>query len=215
MSLTLHFHPLSSYCMKVLIALYETETPFERRVIDLSHEVDRAAFLKLWPIGKFPVLRDDAADRTIPESTIIIEYLAQHHPGKTELIPAGADPARETRMRDRFFDLYVHTPMQKIVTDKLRPPGQNDPYGVAQAAAQLEVAYAMIDDEVGTKSWAMGETFTLADCAAAPALFYASQVVPLGDRHRRTAAYLGRLVERPSFARVIAEAQPYRALFPG
>jgi glutathione S-transferase len=214
MSLTLHYHPLSSYCMKALIALYETETPFERRIVDLRNAAERAAFLTLWPIGKFPVLRDDAADRTIPESTIIIEYLAQHSPGKTELLPRDADRARETRLRDRFFDLYVHAPMQKVVADRLRPPGQHDPYGVAQAVAQIETAYAMIDGEVGATPWAMGETFTLADCAAAPALFYASQVVPLGG-HRHTAAYLGRLVERPSFARVIAEAEPYRALFPG
>ena len=214
MSLTLHYHPLSSYCMKALIALYETETPFERNLVDLSNPAERAAFLALWPIGKFPVLRDDVADRTIPESTIIIEYLAQHSPGKTELIPRDADRARETRLRDRFFDLYVHAPMQKVVTDKLRPAGQHDPYGVAQAVAQIETAYAMIDAEAGATPWAMGETFTLTDCAAAPALYYASQVVPLGG-HRNTAAYLGRLVERPSFARVIAEAAPYRALFPG
>jgi glutathione S-transferase len=215
MSLTLHFHPLSSYCMKALIALYETETPFERQIVNLSNEAERAAFVKLWPLGKFPVLRDDARDLTIPESTIIIEYLAQHHPGKTALIPADADRARDTRLRDRFFDLYVHTYMQRIVGDKLRPADKRDPYGVEQATAQIELAYTMIDDQMRTGPWAMGDTFTMADCAAAPALFYANKVVPLGDRHPSTSAYLGRLSDRPSFARVLAEAKPYFAMFPG
>jgi len=167
------------------------------------------------PIGKFPVLHDDVAHRTIPESTIIIEYLALHHPGTTELIPGDPERAREARLRDRFFDLYVHAQMQKIVGDKLRPAESKDPYGVAQAVAQIETAYTMIDDELRAGSWALGETFTLADCAAAPALFHANRVVPLSEQHRTTAAYLGRLVERPSFARVLAEAQPYFAMFPG
>jgi glutathione S-transferase len=218
MSLTLHYHPLSSYCMKALIALYETETPFTPHLVDLSNEAARAALLKLWPVGKFPVLSDDTGDLMVPESSIIIEYLAQHHSnqaGKAALIPADPDRARETRLRDRFFDLYVHEPMQRIVGDKLRPADQRDPYGVARAAAQLEAAYAMIDDQIGAGPWAMGDTFTMADCAAGPALFYATKVVPPGDRHRNTAAYLGRLVERASFARVLAEAQPYFAMFPG
>jgi glutathione S-transferase len=215
MSLTLHYHPLSSYCMKALIALYETETPFTPHLVNLANEAERAALMALWPVGKFPVLRDDAGDRTIPESSIIIEYLAQHHPGTTALISGDPDRAREIRLRDRFFDLYVHDPMQRIVGDKLRPADQRDRHGVARAAAQLEAAYAMIDDQIGAGPWAMGDAFTMADCAAGPALFYATKVVPLGDRHRNTSGYLGRLVERPSFARVIAEAQPYFAMFPG
>ena len=124
MSLHLYFHPLSSFCQKVLIALYENDTPFEGHVVDLGDETQRTDFKKIWPIGKFPVLRDEAARRTVPESSIIIEYLSQHYPGKTELVPADADLARETRMRDRFFDLYVQVPMQKIVGDRLRPAGQ-------------------------------------------------------------------------------------------
>lgn len=214
MSLTFHFHPLSSFCQKALIALYENDTPFERHVVDLGNEASRAAFLALWPVGKMPVLRDEARDRTVAESTIIIEYLAQHYPGKTEFIPRDAELARETRMRDRFFDLYVHMPMQKVVTDKLRPAGKNDTYGVQQAKAQITTAYGMIEEEMRSKKWAMGEAFTLADCAAGPALFFANIVLPLGPAHRSVSAYLNRLVERPSFARSIKEAEPFFALMP-
>jgi glutathione S-transferase len=214
MSLELHFHPLSSFCQKALMAFYENDTPFEPHIVDFSNETSRAEFQKIWPIGKIPVLRDDARDRTIPESSIIIEYLAQHYPGATRLVPADADIARQTRMRDRFYDLYVNQPMQKVVTDRLRPAGQNDPYGVDQAKALLHTAYGMIDEEMATKTWAMGDAFTMADCAAAPAMFYANLVMPFGDTHESTAAYLGRLMERPSFARAVKEAQPYRALFP-
>ena len=124
MCLTLYMHPLASFCQKVLIALYENDTPFEPRIVDLADETSRAEFLKLWPIGKIPVLRDEARDRTIPESSIIIEYLAQHYPGKMQLVPADPDLARQTRLRDRFYDLYVQEPMQKIVTDRLRPGGE-------------------------------------------------------------------------------------------
>jgi glutathione S-transferase len=214
MPLELYYHPLASFCWKALIALYETGTPFEPIIVDLADATSRAAFLKVWPMGKFPVLRDDAAGRTIPESSIIIEYLAQHHPGQTQLVPADADEAREVRLRDRFHDLYVQEPMQKIVGDRLRPADQKDPYGVAQAAAQLTTSYGIIDREMATRTWATGDSFTMADCAAGPALFYANKVVPLDDDHRNVAAYLRRLTERPSFARVIAEAQPYFKLFP-
>jgi glutathione S-transferase len=214
MPLKLYYHPLASFCWKALIALYETGTPFEPIIVDLADATSRAEFLKVWPMGKFPVLRDDAAGRTIPESSIIIEYLAQHHPGRTQLVPADADEAREVRLRDRFHDLYVQEPMQKIVGDRLRPADQKDPYGVAQAAAQLTTSYGIIDREMATRTWATGDSFTMADCAAGPALFYANKVVPLGDDHRNVAAYLRRLTERPSFARVIAEAQPYFKLFP-
>jgi glutathione S-transferase len=214
MSLTLYFHPLSSFCQKVLIALYENGTPFEPRIVDLADETSRAAFLKVWPIGKFPVLRDEAKDRTIPESSIIIEYLAQHYPGRTDLVPADAELAREGRMRDRFYDLYVNVPMQKIVTDRLRPAGRNDPHGVENAKRLLSTALGMVDQEMATKTWAMGDAFSMADCAAAPALFYANLVMPFGDTHKNAAAYLRRLMERPSFARAVKEAEPYRALFP-
>lgn len=214
MSLRLYFHPLSSFCQKVLVALYENGTPFEPEIIDLGNEASRAAFLKIWPIGRFPVLRDTAADRTIPESSIIIEYLAQHHPGRTPLVPADPDLARQTRLQDRFYDLYVNVPMQKVVTDRLRPPGKSDPHGVEQARTLLQTALGMVEQDMAAKTWAMGEIFTMADCAAAPALFYANLVMPFGDTHRKAAAYLARLMERPSFARAVEEAKPYLALMP-
>jgi len=214
MSLTFYFHPLSSYCQKALIALYENDTSFVPHIVDLGDAAARAAFLKIWPIGKFPVLRDDAKGRTIPESTIIIEYLAQHYPGRTQLVPADADLAWQTRLRDRFYDLYIHEPMQKIVGDRLRPAASKDPFGVEQAKARLATAYGMVDEEMAASTWAMGEAFTLADCAASPALFYANLVLPFGDTHKNLAAYFDHLMQRPSFARVVKEAQPYFKLFP-
>jgi len=213
MSLTLHFHPLSSFCWKVLIALYENNTPFTPNSVDLGNETERAALLKLWPVGKFPVLRDDATDRTIPESSIIIEYLDIHYPGRTRFIPLDEKPALQTRLRDRFYDLYVHLSVQKIVGDRLRPEGKRDPYGVEEAKARLKSCYGMIDREVAVKTWAMGDSFSLADCAAAPALFYANEVLPF-EEHANLAAYFGRLKGRPSCARVLKEAQPYFAMFP-
>jgi glutathione S-transferase len=214
MSLTLHFHPLASYCHKVLIALYENDTPFTPDMVDLSNESERAALLKLWPIGKFPVLGDDTWDQAIPESTVIIEYLDRHYPGRTRFIPADVDLAWQTRLRDRFYDLYVHEPMQKIVGDRMRPDGKKDPHGVEEAKARLRTCYRMIDQEMGTRTWAMGEVFTLADCAAAPALFYANEVMPFGEHHVNLAAYFNRLKARPSYARVLKEAEPYFAMFP-
>jgi len=214
MSLTLHLHPLSSFCWKALIALYENDTPFTPNVVDLGDAAERNALLKLWPIGKFPVLRDDAQDRTIPESSIIIEYLDNQYPGRTRFIPADAKAALQTRLRDRFYDLYVHLPMQKVVGDRLRPAGKGDPHGVDEARARIQSCYGMIDKEVADRSWAMGEAFTLADCAAAPALFYGNKVVPFGDAHKNVTAYFERLKARPSFARVLREAEPYFAMFP-
>jgi len=219
MSLTLYFHPLSSFCQKALIALYENDTPFEPHVVDLGNPAAAAAFKAIWPIGRFPVLRDAATDRTIPESSIIIEYLDQHHPGKTRFIPADAERAREMRMRDRFYDLYVNMPVQKIVTDKLRPSGMNDPFGVQQAKEQLRTALSLVEQDMagkaGAKTWAMGDEFSMADCAAAPALFYADKLMPFAGTHKHTAAYFGRLMERASYARAVKEAQPYFAMFPG
>ena len=214
MSLILYFHPLSSFCQKVLVAFYENDTPFEPHIVDLGDETSRAEFLKIWPIGKFPVLRDEARDRLVPESSIIIEYLAQHYPGKTRLVPADPDIARQMRLRDRFFDLYVNVPMGKIVTDKLRPAGKNDPFGVEQARTLLQTSLSMIDRELGSNVWIMGDAFTMADCAAAPALFYANIVRPFTDTHKNLTGYFHRLMQRPSFARVIEEAQPYFKLMP-
>lgn len=214
MSLTLYFHPLSSFCQKVLIALYENATPFDGRIVDLLDETSAAEFRKLWPIGKFPVLRDEARDRLVPESSIIIEYLDRHYPGGTRFLPADADLARQTRFRDRFYDLHVAVPIQKIVTDRLRPAGGNDPHGVQQARAQLQTALGIVDRAMATSTWAMGDAFGMADCAAAPALFYANEVSPLGETHKNAARYLKRLMDRPSYARALEEAQPYFKLFP-
>ena len=214
MSLKLYFHPLSSFCHKALIALYENDTPFEPHIVDLADEDSRAAFKRIWPIGKFPVLRDEAGDRTIPESSMIIEYLAQHYPGRTPLVPADPDLALETRLRDRVYDLYVNVPMQKIVTDRLRPPGRNDAQGVADAKALLQTACRVLDEEMASRTWATGEAFTMADCAAAPALFYADTLAPFAGTYDHLASYLRRLAARPAIARVLEEAQPYFALFP-
>ena len=214
MSLTLYLHPLSSFCHKVLIALYEGSIPFEPRIVNLGDPADRDAFSKVWLPAKFPVIQDSARGQTIPESTTIIEYLDLHYPGRIRLVPADAELARQTRLTDRFFDLYVHLPMQKVVGDKLRPAGKNDPYGVELAKAQLQTAFGMINQEMATKTWAMGDAFSMADCAAAPALFYANLVLPFGDAHKNMAGYFGRLMERPSFARAVEEAKPYFALFP-
>jgi glutathione S-transferase len=213
MSLELYFHPFASYCQKALIALYETATPFEPIFVDLGDEASRAALTKIWPITKFPVLRDPAREVTFPESTIIIEYLAQHYPGQSQLLPQDPDLAIETRFWDRFYDQYVQEPMQKIVGDRLRPVDKKDPFGVASARALLTTAYGMIDERMRTRTWAVGDAFTMADCAAAPALWYADKVLPFGT-HINVAAYLRRLQERDSFARVLAEAAPYWPLFP-
>jgi glutathione S-transferase len=214
MSLELYFHPLASFCHKVLIAFYEGSIPFEPIIVDLADEASSAAFKAVWPMAKMPVLRDDARDRTVAESTIIIEYLGAYYPGTTRFVPAEPDRAWQTRMWDRFHDHYLQEPMQKIVTDRLRPAGKNDGYGVERAKAELHEAYAVIERQMGSKTWAMGDDFTLADCAAAPALFYANTVVPFGETHENLRGYLDRLMARPSFARVLEEAQPYFALFP-
>jgi len=214
MSLTLHYHPLSSFCWKVLIALYENDTPFTPHMVNLGDEAERAALLKLWPIGKFPVLRDDARDQTVPETSIIIEYLDRHYPGRTRFIPDDPDLARQTRLRDRFYDCYAHLSMQKIVGDRLRPEAAKDPHGVEEARARLRSCYDMIDRQMAGGAWAMGEAFGLADCAALPALFYGNMVEPLGEKHKHATAYLERLKARPSVARVLAEAEPYFKMFP-
>jgi len=214
MSLTLYYHPLASYCWKVLIALYEHATPFDAKIVDLADPQARAELAALWPILKFPVLQDHARGQVVPESSIIIEYLNDHYPGRTRLIAADKDAARETRQLDRFYDLYVHEPMQTIVFDRLRPASAKDPYGVEQARARLATSYALLDQQLQTRRWALGDMFSMADCAAAPALYYANRVAPFA-RHVNLAAYLQRLYERPSFARVFSEAQPHMSNFPG
>lgn len=213
MSLTLHFHPLSSYCWKALIALYENDTPFTHHMVNLGDPDQRAALLKLWPIGKFPVLQDDARGEVVPESTIVIEYLDHHYPGVTRFIPDG-DLGLKTRLRDRFFDLHLHAHMQAIVGDRIRPAGAKDPHGLAEAKGKLRIALDMIERDMADRHWAMGDAFTIADCAAFPPLFYANRITPYAETHPSTFAYLERLKARPSVARVLKEAEPYLGMFP-
>ena len=212
MTLKLYFHPLASFCQKVLIALYENDTPFEPHIVDLADAASAADFKKMWPIGKMPVCT------TTPR---IAPCRVEHHhrvfgavlSGRTHLLPPDGDLARQTRLRDRFYDFYVHEPMQKIVLDRLRPKGKNDPYGVAQAKSLLATAYGMIDQEMAGRTWAMGDEFSMADCAAAPALFYANEVMPFADTHKTVARYFDRLMKRPSFARAVKEARPISPFF--
>lgn len=211
--LTLYMHPLASYCWKVLIALYESRTPFRAHVVDFLDAESSAAFKRLWPIGKFPLLRDEARGRTVAESTTILEYLHLHHPGQTRLIPADASLALEARAMDRFFDLHIHEHMQKVVDDRLRPEEARDALGVARARERLRVAYGVLEGWMAERPWAAGEEFTLADCAAAPALYYADRVEAL-TAFPRVGAYLQRLKGRASFVRVLEEAGPYLHMFP-
>lgn len=214
MSLKLYFHPLSSFCHKALIALYEAQTPFEPVFVDLSDEKSSAALRSLWPMAKFPVLRDEKRNCTVAESTVIIEYLDAYYPGPARFVPADPDLAWQARMRDRFYDLYVHLPMQKIVGDRLRPAGATDPFGVEEARANLRRVYGMIDRDMAGRTWAVGDGFSLADCAASPALFYANTVEPFGPAQKNLQSYFGRLMSRPSYVRTIEEAQPYFVYFP-
>lgn len=214
MALTLYYHPLASFCWKSLIALYENDTPFTPRSVDLSQAEERAMLQKLWPVGKFPVLVDDGRNRTVPESSIIIEYLAQHYPGKSTLVPADLDMARQTRLQDRYYDNYLHHPMQRVVADRLRPKDKKDPYGVEQYHAEITSAYQVIEQEMAKKTWAMGDTFSMGDCAAAPALYWANEVQPIGSTYPKVATYLQRLKDRPSFARTLKEAEPFFSWFP-
>lgn len=214
MPLTLHFHPLSSFCHKVLIALYENGTPFTPQLVDLGNAEQRDAFRTLWPVGKFPVLVDDTRNAVVPESTVIIEYLDQHYPGTTRFVPADADVARAVRATDRFYDLHIHLHMQKIVGDRLRPADRKDPHGVDDAHTRMATALGIAEKDMTSRTWAAGDAFTLADCAAAPALFYANWVTPFAGAYPNLVAYLERLKQRPSYARTLKEAEPYFQYFP-
>lgn len=214
MALTLYLHPLASFCHKVLIALYENGTAFTPVTVDLGDPGAAATHLARWPVGKIPVLFDDAAKRIVPETSVIIEYVQGLAPGPVPMLPDDAVVRLEARLWDRFFDNHVAVPMQKIVLDRIRPEANRDAMGVADARAALDTAYAMIDGQLAAQPWAAGQAFTLADCAAAPALFFASIVHPIPAGLARAHAYLDRLVARPSFARVLAEARPYFDFFP-
>jgi glutathione S-transferase len=207
-------HPLSSYCHKVLIALYEHATPFTAVSVNLGDADERAMLLKLWGVGKFPVLQDDARGEVIPESSIIIDYLDRHYPGARRLIPEDGDAARGVRFADRFYDLHIHNHMQKVVGDRLRPANAKDPHGVEDAKTRMRAAYDIAEREMAARQWAAGDDFSMADCAAAPALFYAARVLPYAASHPHLAAYLERLKARPSYARVLKEAEPFFHMFP-
>jgi glutathione S-transferase len=211
-TLTLHEHPFAAYCWKALIALYERGLPFERELV--GDATDRTRLAALWPMASIPVLVDDAVGITVPESTTIVEYLDGLGDAPA-LIPSERSAALQVRLWDRVFDGYVATPMQKIVGEALRPPGRGDPQGVADAHAALERAYAMLETHLAAGGWAAGPTFSLADCAAAPALHYARVVHRWDDAGLpHLNRYLAALASRPSVARVIDEARAYRHLFP-
>lgn len=208
MTLVLYAHPFSSYCQKALIALYENGTPFEYRTLPEAE----AEFAALWPIRKFPVLVDGG--QTVAEATILIEHLALHHPGPVRLLPEDPRAALPVRFMDRFFDNYVMTPMQRIVAEALRPADAPDPYGVAQARTTLDTSYRWLEGTLAGREWAAGGEFSLADCAAAPSLFYADWAHPIPEDLPTLRAYRQRLLARPSVARAVDEARPYRHFFP-
>ncbi len=212
MALTLHAHPFSAYCQKALVALYENATPFAFRMVNLGDAADAAALAALWPFRRFPVLQDGAA--VIPEASVIIEHLDVHHPGPVRFLPEDRAAALEVRLIDRVVDNDLLAPMQKIVLDAIRPEGARDPFGVDRARATLRTAYAWLEERLAGRDWAAGATFTLADCGAAPALLYADWVEPIPERLARLRAYRARLLARPSYARALEEARPYRHFFP-
>lgn len=210
MPLQLYSHPFASYCQKVLIALYENNTPFVTTLVGDRRSADELA--ELWPFKLYPVLVDDG--EAVVESSIIIEHLGLKHPGPVRLIPADPRAALEVRMMDRFFDTYVMTPQGRIVANALRAENERDPVGDERARAMLDTAYVWLDAKLRGRAWSAGEAFTLADCAAAPSLFYADWTHPIPERCATLRGYRARLLARPSFARCVEEARPYRHYFP-
>ncbi len=211
MTLKLYGHPFSSYYQKALIAFYENDVPFEFVMLDGS-EPANSAFGALWPIRRFPLLVD--GDRPVPEASMIIEYLGVHYPGPVTLIPQDPDAAIEVRLLDRFFDNYVMTPVQKLVGNALRSEEARDAQGVKEARAQLDTSYEVFDRWMATRDWAAGGAFSLADCAAAPTLLYADWAHAIPPGFANVHAYRTRLLARPSYARALDEARPYRHYFP-
>ncbi|MCJ9430635.1 glutathione S-transferase family protein [Kordiimonas marina] len=213
MALVLHYHPLSSFCHKVLIALYEKEIDFDLHHLDLAAPGVRERFNALWPVGKMPVLEDSGRGQVMGEASIIIEYLDLHYPGARQMLPADADAALEVRLWGQIMDNYVQHQMQKCVTDGMRPEGKGDPFGVTEAAACIKNCFRLINDRMKDRAWLAGEDFSLADCAAEPALFYGRLVVPMED-FPHLSAYFERLIARPTVARVLEEARPWFHLLP-
>lgn len=205
-------HPFSSYCQKVLTALYENGTEFDTKTLGPDNPDAVAEWSNLWPVKRFPIMIDNG--RPIFEATTIIEYLDLHYPGPVKFIPADPDKAIEVRMLDRFFDNYISTPQQKVVFNAIRPEESRDPYGVDEARAMLDNAYGWLDERMKTREWAAGDSFSLADCAASPSLFYADWTYEIGDRFPNVTAYRKRLLARPAFARAVDEARYFRPFFP-
>lgn len=214
MTIELYFHPLASFCQKALIAFYEKGVAFEPHVVNLGDPDERAEFLAIWPVGKFPVLRDTARGLTLPESSMVIEYVDGLSADGPRLIPTDPDQARTVRLWDRILDNYLHIQMQKVVGDRIRPEGERDPTGVEDAKAKIETALGLLENGLREDGWLTGPGFTMADCAAAPPLFYASRVVPFRGRYPKLDAYFDRLLERPSFRRAVDGAKPFRSWFP-
>ena len=208
MTLTLYYHPLSSFCQKVLVAFYETGIPFTPRFIDFVAEEDRNALFALWPMGQFPVIRDEAKARTVPEGSLIIEHLALNFAEGAALLPRDGEAAFDIRYWDRLFDLHVNQQMQIAMAERRKPKEERDAAASERAARQIEAAYGLIERHMAGREWAVGEGFTMADCAAAPALNYAKLIVPFGE-HKHVSAYYERLVKRPSFARALKESEPW------
>ena len=212
MPLTLYAHPFSSYCQKVLIALYEKDISFTYRTVGPDDPSVGSDLEKLWPMKKFPVLTK--GDRSYIEASVIVEFIDLLRPLPTPLLPAEPMDALEVRFLDRFFDNYVQTPLQKVVGDALRPEDRRDPQGVEDARRMLETSYRWLDQRMASREWAAHDSFSLADCAAAPALFYADWVHRIGDEYPHVQAYRARLNARPAFARCIEEARHFRPYFP-
>ncbi|MDA5194324.1 glutathione S-transferase family protein [Govanella unica] len=214
MALKLYYHPLSSFCHKVLIALYERGVAFEGQMINLGDPVAKAAFMKLWPTAKIPLLQDEDRNQVVPETSIMIEYLDPFGRTGDPMLPAHPGAQLDARLWDRLFDLYVSQPMQALVGNKLKPEDKRDQSIVDSALATLGMAYDMIETQLDGRIWAAGDRFSIADCAAAPALFYASILAPFPQDHPNLAAYFERLLARPSVARTLSEARPYFEFFP-
>lgn len=209
MTIEIFAHPFSSYCQKAFIAAYENDIPFALQMLENGE--NSAELARIWPLNRFPVLRE--GERVVFEATSIIEYLHVHHPGPVKLIPDDADAAVEVRMMDRFFDNYVMTPQGDIVFNSIREAEDRDPIGDDKARAMLETSYAWLDERMEDREWAAGD-FSLADCAAAPALFYADWTHAIPERFANVRAYRERLNARPSFARAIEGGRPFRHYFP-
>ena len=214
MTLKLYFHPLSSFCHKPLIALHEHNVAFEPVVVDLGSPEDRAAFAAVWPLLKFPAMRDEKRGQTVAESSAVVVYLDTFYRGASPLIPTDPDGAWQAHMWDQFCDNYLQVPMQKITGDNFRPEGGRDPVGCDQARTLILNAYDILETRLKGRQWMLGDAFTLADCAASPALFYADLVAPITAKTPGVSAYLDRLIARPSYARALKEAEPFFHMVP-